>query len=73
MVTEEEDQDDDQLDIEQKIFLSCYVNSEKVINYAKNYFNCDDIDKIYLEKDEYNNFYWPSRKFLGEIMTKFDD
>jgi len=49
-----------------------YINSENVINYAKKYFNCDSINKIYLEKDEDDMIHWPSRFFLGEIMTKFN-
>ena len=40
--------------------------------YAKTYFNCDKIEKIYFELDEDNNIKWPSRLFLGEIMTNLD-
>jgi len=46
--------------------------AEKVINYAKEYFKCDSIEEIELELDEYNNVYWPSKIFSGDIMTKFN-
>ena len=46
--------------------------AEKVINYAKEYFACDKIEKIELELDDYNNVYWPSKIFSGDIMTKFN-
>ena len=47
-------------------------NFPGVFNYAKKYFGLEEIDKIYLEKDEYDNLYWPSRYFLGEIMSDLD-
>ena len=43
-----------------------------LFTYAKTYFNCDKIEKIYFELDEDNNIKWPSRLFLGEIMTNLD-
>ena len=46
--------------------------AEKVINYAKEYFACDKIEKIELELDDYNNVYWPSKIFSADIMTKFN-
>ena len=46
--------------------------AEKVINYAKEYFACDKIEKIEFELDKYNNVYWPSKIFSGDIMTKFN-
>ena len=46
--------------------------AEKVINYAKEYFACDKIEKIELELDKYNNVYWPSKIFSADIMTKFN-
>ena len=48
------------------------VNTEKVINYAKEYFSCNSIEEIELELDDYNNVYWPSKIFSGDIMTKFN-
>lgn len=51
-----------------------YIDSENIINYARKYFDCElELDKNYLELDDYNNIYWPSRLLLGEIMTKIDD
>ena len=47
--------------------------AESVTNYATKYFACPSIEEIELELDEYNNVYWPSRLFLGDIMTKFDN
>jgi len=52
-----------------------YISKEDCPNifaYAKTYFNCDEIEKIYFELDEDNNIHWPSRQFLGEIMANFD-
>ena len=48
-------------------------SAEKVINYAKEYFACDSIEKIELELDDYNNVYWPSKLFSADIMTKFNN
>ena len=48
------------------------VNTEKVINYAKEYFSCNSIEEIELALDDYNNVYWPSKIFSGDIMTKFN-
>ena len=52
-----------------------YISEDDAPNlfaYAKTYFNCDKIEKIYFELDEDNNIKWPSRLFLGEIMTNLD-
>ena len=46
-------------------------SAENVINYAKKYFGCPDINKIYLDLDEDGNIHWPSRLLLGELMTEF--
>ena len=42
-----------------------------VINYARKYFDCDSITRIEIEIDENDNFHWPKRLLLGEIMTSF--
>jgi len=74
---DEGDEDDEKTTftpLENLKVLKVYINSETIINYIKDYFDChEEIEKIDLEIDEYNNVYWPSRKFLGDIMTKFDD
>ena len=50
-----------------------FVDSENIINYAKKYFDCSTITRIYLELDEGDgNIHWPSRILLGDIMTSFD-
>ena len=47
-----------------------YINSTKVVNIAKKYFNCSDIDGIELENmNEFNSSHWESRILLGDIMT----
>jgi len=48
-----------------------YIISERVINYAKKYFNCDEINKIEIIKDRIGAYHWPSRYLLGEYMTEF--
>ena len=65
----EEEENKDLYDIR---YEKLFIDSENLINYTKTYFDCDEIEEIELEKDNYNNVYWPSRKFLGDIMTKFD-
>ena len=63
-------------------------NFDNVINYAKEYFNCPDIDRIDLYVDDENldnsgdyyqyaendivGLYWPKALFSGELLTKFD-
>ena len=63
-----------------------YSNFTNVINYARKFFNCSEIERIYLDFEEIfseeielygtdygiYNLYWPKRFFLGELMTKFD-
>ena len=63
---------EDEADLYDIRYEKLFIDSENVINYTKTYFDCDEIEEIELEKDNYNNVYWPSRKFLGDIMTKFD-
>jgi len=49
-----------------------YIKSEKVINYAKKYFNCNNIIKgIEIKKDSNHVYHWSSRYLLGEYMTEF--
>ena len=43
----------------------------RVINYAKQYFDCDSITRIEIEIDN-DNIYWPKRLLLGEIMASGD-
>ena len=62
-----------ELGIEDLTVHKASIKKENVINYAKKYFACPSIEEIKLELDEYNNVYWPSRLFLGDIMTKFDN
>ena len=45
-----------------------YVDSSKVINYAKNYFDCSSITKIDMEIID-DMPHWPSRIILGDIMS----
>ena len=50
-------------------------NYPNVINYARDYFNCQDESfniEIELEVDKDDNIHWPSRLLLGEYMTKFN-
>ena len=42
-----------------------------VINYAKDYFDCQDIESIILTYED-GEIYWPKRLLLGELMTKLD-
>ena len=53
-----------------------YVNSTNIIIYARKYFDCSSITRIYLEENpndsDDENIYWPSRLLLGELMTTFD-
>ena len=62
-------------DEEEGKYIMTKDNYPKVINYAKEYFNCKDEDveiEIELELDADNNIHWPSRLLLGEYMTKFN-
>ena len=45
-----------------------YINSTKVINVGKKYFNCQQIDGIELD-DYYNSSHWETRILLGDIMN----
>ena len=48
-----------------------YLNSPKVIEVAKKYFNCDDIDGVELENDGgqgTTGSHWEARILLGEYM-----
>ena len=47
-------------------------SSPKLFEYVHKYFGCQSINRIDLETDEDGNIHWPSRQFLGEIMTIFD-
>ena len=58
--------------MENLIINSVTIESSGVIQYAQDYFDCESIEEIEMVLDEYNNVYWPSRLFLGDIMTKFD-
>ena len=52
-----------------------YINeklSPNVFSYAKKYFNCSNLTKIFLEKDEENNIHWPQKLFLGELMSNYN-
>ena len=52
-----------------------YIDEESnpnVFSYAKKYFDCSKINKIIFEVDEKKNIYWPSRLFLGDIMSNLD-
>ena len=52
-----------------------YIDEESnpnVFRYAKKYFDCSKINKIIFENDEKDNIYWPSRLFLGDIMSNLD-
>ena len=46
-----------------------FIKFPKVVNYAKKYFGCDDIDKIEVLIDSEGFFYWPPRLLLGEYMS----
>ena len=47
-----------------------YINSSKVIQAAKKYFNCNDIDGVELEEST-TTIYWESRILLGEYMCRY--
>ena len=47
-----------------------FIITEKVVKFAKNYFNCDELDGVELENQ--NNIpwsHWEARILLGEYMT----
>ena len=48
-----------------------YLNSPKVVEVAKKYFNCDNIKEVPLEEsdDETGSSHWEARVFLGEYMN----
>ena len=63
-----------ELDEDGETILRYYISESSagnVIEYARNYFKCSNIPKIYLELDEDKNINWPSRLLLGELMTEF--
>ena len=75
---DKDDYDEEFIGIIKNQGTSYYVESPKVIDYAKKYFGCqetgnaNEITRIELEIDHYNNPHWPSRILLGEYMTKFN-
>ena len=54
------------------VFFITKENSEKLFEYTQNYFACKSLEKIVFETDLDDNIHWPSRQFLGEIMTNYD-
>jgi hypothetical protein len=48
------------------------ITNVNILNYAKKYFNYNDIEKIKLEEDADGNLHWPSRLFLGELMSNLN-
>ena len=51
-----------------------YINSPKVLSVAQNYFNCDSLDGVQLEKSEGSGTlspHWSARILLGEYMNKY--
>ena len=60
---------------EEKFYFLSEQYNEKVFEYTRNYFNCEELPEdfiIKLDLDEDGNVHWPKRYFLGEIMTEFD-
>ena len=53
-------------------YLSKDLGNNNVIDYAQKYFHCDTLTEIELEVDDDGNVHWPSRYFLGELMTSFN-
>ena len=52
--------------------LKYYIKSENVLNYAKQYFNCTELDGVEIESDGiFPGSHWSSRILLGEYMTDF--
>ena len=54
-----------------RYFLS-KENNPTVISYAQSYFNTANIESIDLELNEDGDIHWPSRYFLGELMTEYN-
>ena len=47
-----------------------YIHSPKVLEYAKKYYNCNNIKGVDLEdQDDRTNSHWESRVLLGEYMN----
>ena len=46
--------------------------SLSLFDYINKYYGCEKIDNVTFELDKDNNIYWPSRQFLGDIMTNID-
>ena len=63
-------EEEEEIDENGESIIKYYVSTDNVLEYAINYFNCPDISKIELELDEDRNVHWPSRYFLGELMTE---
>ena len=70
-IGEEEDEEEDGEKL-LHYYLSESNGNLKVISYARSYFNCSKIDRINLELNEDGDIHWPSRLFLGDIMTEFN-
>lgn len=49
-----------------------YIQSNSVVEFAQNYYNCPELTNIEILKDDFGNFYWPERYLLGEYMTEED-
>ena len=45
-----------------------YINSTRVVNIAKKYFNCSNIKGVEIENQD-TSLHWESRILLGELMT----
>ena len=51
-----------------------YIKSDQVLAVARNYFNCDSLDGVQLEKPEGSatlSSHWSARILLGEYMNKY--
>ena len=48
-----------------------YVKFDKVVQVAKRYFNCNDIEGVELEESETTISHWESRILLGEYMNTY--
>ena len=54
------------------VFFITKDKSEKLFEYTQKYFTCKSLVKIVFETDSDGNIHWPSRQFLGELMTNYD-
>ena len=48
-----------------------YIKFDKVVQVAKRYFNCNDIEGVELEESETTISHWESRILLGEYMNTY--